>query len=64
RYTDKRGEEIPLSGMHTMGNNDLMLAVDGALENGGYAVEWNVGFSNSAVRSTGKYRFEVLSDPP
>lgn len=56
--------EIPLSGRHTMGNNDVMLRVDRPLDAGRYTVTWSAGFSDSDARATGEYTFQVLPAAP
>ena len=51
--------EIDLSGMHTMGNSDLMLSIDSNLAAGKYQVAWNVSFRSSSATSQGAYEFRV-----
>jgi putative intracellular protease/amidase/methionine-rich copper-binding protein CopC len=54
-------QEVPLSGMHTMGNNDLMLSVDRPLEAGQYTVHWSVDSADLSAPVTGKYSFQVAA---
>jgi putative intracellular protease/amidase/methionine-rich copper-binding protein CopC len=58
---DAAQQEVPLSGMHTMGNNDLMLSVGRPLEAGQYTVRWSVGSAELLAPVTGEFSFQVAA---
>jgi len=53
------GREIPLAGLHSMDNNDLMVSVGNALAPGEYAVSWSSAPAGGGPQQLGSYRFKV-----
>lgn len=60
-HADASQQEVPLSGMHTMGNNDVMLSVDRPLAEGRYTVRWSIGSVGLSVPVAGEYSFQVAN---
>ena len=55
---------ISLSGLHEMGANDLMFAVDESLQNGDYVLDWEVVLAGSEQAISGQVRFSVSATHP
>ena len=55
----KERTAIELQGLHTMGNNDLMIGVNPELTPGEYEVRWSSMLANDDEERTGTYRFKV-----
>ncbi len=53
------GREIPLTGLHSMDNQDLMVSVGEALAPGEYAVSWSSAPVGGGAQKMGTYRFAV-----
>lgn len=52
--------EIPLSGLHTMGEDDLMIGIDRyPLPAGQYTVQWTTRFVEDGPEFSGSYNFAV-----
>lgn len=56
---DNDREEIPLQGLHTMGNDDLMIGIEKPLEAGQYEVRWSTHLEDEQTPRQGSYRFSV-----
>lgn len=54
---EKSPQALPIFGLHTMGQNDLMIPVGVKLDDGNYIVEWRGRFGEQEV--SGQYRFRV-----
>ena len=59
QQVDGDGREIPLSGLHTMDNMDLMVSVSQPLAPGEYAVSWSSAPVGGGAQKMGTYRFAV-----
>lgn len=56
--------EIPLSGLHTMGEDDLMIGIDQyPLAAGLYTVQWTARFAGDDQEFSGSYNFTVKAAP-
>lgn len=52
--------EVPLSGLHTMGADDLMIGIDQyPLPAGQYTVQWNTRFTADGPELSGDYNFTI-----
>lgn len=52
--------EVALSGLHTMGANDLMIGIDRyPLPAGEYTVQWTARFEEGGPEFSGNYNFSV-----
>ncbi|MGQ9424576.1 copper resistance CopC family protein [Gilvimarinus sp. F26214L] len=61
KLTGPQGE-IPLTGLHTMGADDLMIEIEQyPLPNGEYTVEWKTRFAEGAEDYSGQYQFTVAA---
>lgn len=57
--------EVPLSGLHTMGENDLMIGIDQyPLAAGEYSVQWTTRFDEGSAELSGSYGFTIKSAQP
>ncbi len=56
---DGEGREIPLTGLHSMDNKDLMVSVGETLAPGEYAVSWSSAPVGGGAQKMGTYRFAV-----
>lgn len=57
--------EIPLSGLHTMGENDLMIGIDQyPLPAGQYTVHWTTRFDAGGPEFSGSYDFSIKAEQP
>jgi len=54
-------ELIPLSGMHNMGANDLMLGIDAPISEGSYVVNWNAEFGGNVEPQSGQFEFTLTN---
>lgn len=55
---------IPLSGLHTMDNGDLMISIAEPLAAGAYSVTWSSAHGSGGAQQMGSFRFEVESAAP
>jgi methionine-rich copper-binding protein CopC len=53
------GREIPLTGLHSMDNKDLMVSVGQPLAPGEYTVSWSSAPVGGGAQKMGTYRFAV-----
>jgi len=56
--------EVELSGLHTMGANDLMILVNDEMPEGDYLVEWYTVLGEEAMEHSGTYDFTISADAP
>jgi putative intracellular protease/amidase/methionine-rich copper-binding protein CopC len=59
QQVDDGGREIPLNGLHTMDNKDLMVSVSQPLAPGEYVVSWSSAPVGGGTQKMGTYRFAV-----